>query len=191
MIHPAVLEWTRELCDELPRLDHSYFYHMRRGEPEALGMHGGGQSINHSEYFYFKNGKMHNGLVVAAWALSDSEPGDGGFCCVPGSHKAHYRYAFDPSRYDDPVVQVPVKAGSAVVFTEALTHGTMPWNAPQERRTLFYKYCPAAGSWAPWSEGQWDAARRVIPSDWPEEKRDLVEQLFAPPMAPGVKGQAR
>ena len=191
MIHPQILEWTQELCDELPRLDHCYFYHMRRGEPEPLGMHGSGEQINHSEYFYFKNGKMHNGLIVAAWALNDSGLGDGGFCCVPGSHKANYRYAFDASLYEEPVVQVPVKAGSVVLFTEALTHGPMPWNAPQERRTLFYKYCPAAGSWAPWNPSQWDQARKHIPDDWSQDKRKLLDQLFAPPMVPGVKGHAQ
>ncbi|MBD0300676.1 MAG: mitomycin antibiotics/polyketide fumonisin biosynthesis protein, partial [Tolypothrix sp. T3-bin4] len=43
---------------------------------------------------------------------------------------------------------VTVKAGSAVIFTEALTHGTLPWKGKNERRTLFYKYCPHPSAWA-------------------------------------------
>ena len=37
---------------------------------------------------------------------------------------------------------VPLKAGSAVIFTEALTHGTIPWTAEHERRALFCRYMP-------------------------------------------------
>ena len=33
---------------------------------------------------------MHNGLTVAAWQLTDSNPGDGGLCLIPGSHKGNY-----------------------------------------------------------------------------------------------------
>ena len=38
-------------------------------------------------------------------------------------------------------------AGTAIIFTEALTHGTLPWRG-DERRTLFYKYSPPTLSWA-------------------------------------------
>jgi len=39
-------------------------------------------------------------------------------------------------------------AGTAIIFTEALTHGTVPWTGKNERRTLFFKYSPPAISWA-------------------------------------------
>jgi ectoine hydroxylase-related dioxygenase (phytanoyl-CoA dioxygenase family) len=151
MTHPVIMEWATELCGPRPRLDHAYYYYMRKGEPEALGLHGGGTNVNHSEYFYFKNGAMHNGLIVVAWALRDSGPGDGGFCCIPGSHKANYDYheIHGSTDYSPPVIQVPIKAGSAVIFTEALTHGTITWQAEHDRRTLFYKYCPTAGCTEP------------------------------------------
>ena len=41
-----------------------------------------------------------------------------------------------------------VKAGSAVIFTEALAHGTLPWCGSDERRTVFYKYSPRTISWS-------------------------------------------
>jgi ectoine hydroxylase-related dioxygenase (phytanoyl-CoA dioxygenase family) len=40
-------------------------------------------------------------------------------------------------------VQPPIKPGSALIFTEALTHGTRKWVADHERIALFYKYLPA------------------------------------------------
>ena len=42
----------------------------------------------------------------------------------------------------DCAVQPTVGAGSVVVFTEALVHGTRPWNALYDRFVLFYKYLP-------------------------------------------------
>jgi len=42
----------------------------------------------------------------------------------------------------------PAKAGSLVIFTEALTHGTAPWTGEQQRRSLLYKYSPAQQSWS-------------------------------------------
>jgi hypothetical protein len=45
------------------------------------------------------------------------------------------------------VVHLPIRAGSVLIFTEALTHGTLDWAAPYERRALLYKYSPAHESW--------------------------------------------
>ena len=38
-------------------------------------------------------------------------------------------------------------AGSVVLFTEALTHGTAAWSGKHERRTLLYKYCVSHLTW--------------------------------------------
>ncbi|MDA1349721.1 MAG: hypothetical protein O3A47_12795 [Chloroflexi bacterium] len=38
--------------------------------------------------------------------------------------------------------QIPMQAGSAIIFTEALAHGTFPWKAAHERRAILYKYSP-------------------------------------------------
>ena len=38
------------------------------------------------------------------------------------------------------VTRVPAPAGTAIIFTEALFHVTLPWTAPSTRTTLFYKY---------------------------------------------------
>jgi hypothetical protein len=34
-----------------------------------------------------------------------------------------------------------------VIFTESLVHGTLPWQGPGVRRTLFYKYAPHMLAW--------------------------------------------
>ena len=43
----------------------------------------------------------------------------------------------------------PEEPGSALIFTEALTHGTLPWAAAMSAGPLFYRYSPAMPpSWA-------------------------------------------
>ena len=57
-------------------------------------------------------------------------PGDGGLCVIPGSHKANFTLPDAISRYEaaqDIVYHVPMKAGDLVIFNEATTHGTLPW----------------------------------------------------------------
>ena len=39
-------------------------------------------------------------------------------------------------------------AGSVVLFSEAVMHGTAPWRADHERRTLLYKYCVSHMAWS-------------------------------------------
>jgi len=46
------------------------------------------------------------------------------------------------------VKAVTGRAGTAILFTEALTHGTLPWNGRRERRTIFLKYCPHPVAWS-------------------------------------------
>jgi hypothetical protein len=69
---------------------------------------------------------------------------------VPGSHKSEFDPPVDEQGLDasrSGVVQVPQPAGSALIFTEALRHGTLPWRGPYERRTLFYRYTPGSMVW--------------------------------------------
>ncbi|HIN31274.1 TPA: hypothetical protein EYM82_20605 [Candidatus Poribacteria bacterium] len=45
-------------------------------------------------------------------------------------------------QYERYVVDVNAKAGDAVIFTEALIPGTLPWKAKHQRRALLYKFSP-------------------------------------------------
>ena len=94
---------------------------------------------------------MRNGLSVVAYNLKDVGPNDGGFGCVPGSHKSNYAFPEEWKEMDEPgplVERVTGPAGTAIIFTEALTHGTLPWTGADERRTIFFKYSPHPISWS-------------------------------------------
>ena len=89
-------------------------------------------------------GTFANGLVTVAFELEDTVCNGGGFGCLAGSHKGHYRVPeawVDLSMGVHPMVtSVPARAGTAIIFTEALCHVTLPWTVPSTRTTLFYKY---------------------------------------------------
>src|SRR5689334_20850727 len=141
MKHPAVLEYLRHLIGEKMRLDHEYAILMKRGGGENR-LHGGGTPYDPAQYYHFRNERMYSGLTVFTWCLTDSGGPHGGFCCIPGSHKSNVACPTAFKRFERTgnwLLCPEAPAGSLVVFTEALTHGTMPWTADHERRSLLYK----------------------------------------------------
>ncbi|MET7878890.1 phytanoyl-CoA dioxygenase family protein [Micromonospora profundi] len=140
---PAAVRYLLEILGEGFRYDTVRATVMTTGT-EGFKLHGGGGSED-TLYYSFVNGKIRNGLVNISYSLTDVEAGDGGFACLPGSHKANLPCPVEVSRLDvgsHYVQNIPVKAGDAILFTEALVHGTLPWKAPNERRTVFARYSP-------------------------------------------------
>ena len=88
--NPAVTPYVAELLGDKFRLDHVYLDIIRSGKgPIGTRLHGGATPFNPTHYFRFEGGTMHNGLSVVAYNLKDVGPNDGGFGCVPGSHKSN------------------------------------------------------------------------------------------------------
>lgn len=146
MDHDAVIDVVRELCGAHARLDHAYGIVMSPGT-SGLGLHGGGHPFDPAQYYEVRGEHIHTGLIAVQWALVDHGPGDGGFAAIPGSHTAHFPMPDGIGLDDELVVEVPLRAGDMVVFTEALTHGTLPWRGAIDRRTLLYKYSPGSSAW--------------------------------------------
>jgi Phytanoyl-CoA dioxygenase (PhyH) len=183
---PAVTSVLTEVLGPDFRLDHTYADVIRSGDgPIGTVLHGGAVPFRSSEYYTVSNGQIRSGLVAVAFNLKDVGPDDGGFACVPGSHKSAFPFPRDWKQLAElhPCVRrVTGPAGTAIVFTEAMVHGTLPWRGQDERRTAFYKYSPAALSWA---AGYYDA------DDYPgltDQQRAILE----PPNAryPGRRSQA-
>ena len=152
--NPRVAPCLAALLGEPYRLDHDYLDVILRPGLGPIGatLHGGGAVDDRTAWYRYHDGRMRCGLTVVAYALKDVNPGDGGFACVPGSHKANFPlpkgWADMGERLAPGVTPVPARAGSAIIFTEALTHGTLPWRAHHERRTVFLKYSPHPLAWA-------------------------------------------
>jgi ectoine hydroxylase-related dioxygenase (phytanoyl-CoA dioxygenase family) len=149
--NPRILPYLHEWIGDSVRLDHDYA-EVRRAGASGGGLHGGNTPFCEIFFYLFRGGKPRSGLTVVAYNLHDVGPEDGGFACVPGSHKANYPLPVEwgdlGARRNPCITPVCAPAGSAVIFTEALTHGTLPWRGQHERRTLFYKYSPPSMSWA-------------------------------------------
>jgi hypothetical protein len=169
--HPAVFDVLVELCGHGLRLDHTYGIVMAPGT-SGLQLHGGGAPFDPAQFYVVDRSGISCGLVAVQWVLRDQPAGSGGFCCVPGSHHASFPLPADVGLDDEANVEVPLAAGDVVVFTEALTHGTLTWRGPYDRRTLLYKYSPGSSSWG--KDETYDA------SLWPKlSPRQRL--LFEPP----------
>lgn len=151
--HPKITPYLGELIGPTFRIDHDYCIFMRKGGKKG-GLHGGpGMPEGSPDHWYtYRDGVMRNGLCVLTFFLSPARKGDGGFACIPGSHKSNFKNALpdDVRSFERPahyVIQPEVEAGDALFFTEALIHGTMPWTAEHERRALLYKYSPGHSAW--------------------------------------------
>ena len=126
---------------------------MRRGD-RLDGLHGGSDPRRSpgDHWYQYRHGLMRSGLTVCTFMLAGAAEGDGGFACVPGSHKSNFIDRTPPEvrrfeRRPAYVAQPAVEAGDVLIFTEALVHGTMPWTAGHQRRALLYKYTPGHSAW--------------------------------------------
>ena len=153
--HPRIMPILRFRLGDCFRLDRLYGLSMRDGMPRGLlhadyGATSPTSGAQPGEYYRTRDTEILNGFTVVAWNLSDTGPDYGGFCCIPGSHKSNYK--LPQQIYDAPekapcVVIPSAPAGSAILFTEALTHGTAAWSGEHERRSLLYKYCVSQMAW--------------------------------------------
>ena len=173
--HETVLPYLIALIGSRLRLDHDYCLFMRRGAPPNP-LHGGPRLFETDHWYYYQDGIMRNGLTVATWNLTPAPSGAGGFACIPGSHKTNFmrNVPMDVRRFErrpDYLYQPPMDTGDVLIFTEALIHGTIPWDADHERRTLLFKYSPPHSTWA---KKPYDLA------DYPNAT-EQQKRLFAPP----------
>ena len=147
LVHPSTKPFLDVILGEGYRLDHGPGLIAMEERTEGGMLHGGGvERPNFSEAYFFKDGRIYCGLTVVEFILADEGPGDGGLAIIPGSHKAdlpcpHSMKSYE--KYQQYVAEVQAKAGDAVIFTETLTHGTLPWKGKHQRRALLYKFSPA------------------------------------------------
>ena len=146
LVHPQIKPYLDGILGEGYRLDHGPGMIAMDEGTEGGTLHGGGiERPNFSEAYFFKDGRIYTGLTVVEYMLADEGPGDGGLAVIPGSHKANLPCPQSMKlweKYQEIVVEVNAKAGDAIIFSETLTHGTLPWQAEHQRRALLYKFSP-------------------------------------------------
>ena len=107
-------------------------------------LHAAGTPSSVANHYRQQNGRIYCEFINVAWQLRDVTRADGGFVCVPGSHKTAYPMPEGIKTCDDEmglVRHLEVKAGDAVIFlASAQTHGAYPWTGEEDRRMIFFQY---------------------------------------------------
>lgn len=129
-----------------------------RAEGEAIGIHSGGQEGCSRTRFQVQDGRFHCNQVNVLIAWGDIGPGDGATMVVPASHKANFRHPdFDRCRMQEGqaasaegvagAIEVHLRAGDALIFTDAIMHGSAARRNPGQRRISVYRYGVSWGRW--------------------------------------------
>lgn len=142
--HPKVTAVLHGIIGPRLRLESAYSFVRHRNCP-PFEMHGGSKGGGVNFRYAVNNGRIYTGLTVVSFALQEITAADGGFACVPGSHKSEIGIDRDARRkllsFDSGRIRnIATPKGSAVIFTEALAHGANSWQREEPRYGLFYKY---------------------------------------------------
>lgn len=124
------------------RLDHAFCVNERFGNTTGR-LHHGGLQFERGLFHVPHGNHICTGLVGIIYHLTDVTESTPGFCCIPGTHK---QLGSTPERYmschgNDLVERVFLKSGDALLFNEALTHGTYLVESSTKRRCIMFKYC--------------------------------------------------
>ncbi|MEM7132248.1 MAG: phytanoyl-CoA dioxygenase family protein [Chloroflexota bacterium] len=83
--------------------------------------------------------------------MLDCEAEDGCFAEIPSAHKSNFPKPWGKHPDENPVLTaVPAKAGDAIIFTEALTHGSTV-NTSHRPNRAYSHYCYSIGYMPDWA----------------------------------------
>jgi hypothetical protein len=170
-----------------------------RGPGEAIGLHSGGHNGTKRTQFRYRDGRFHCGQINIIMALNDIGPGDGATMVIPGSHKSNFLHPdFDKYKMKatemtslndvEGAIEVHLQAGDALLFVDAIAHGSAERINPGQRRITVYRYGPSWGFFrhpyrpSPGMLARLTPERRAIV--WPHEHR------LAPPEYVAAEGVA-
>jgi ectoine hydroxylase-related dioxygenase (phytanoyl-CoA dioxygenase family) len=175
--HPELVPALNDLVGQGYRLDHQPICFMQPSGAEGFDLHGGpqdkdGRPIQELRYTC-TNGHMYCSLLAVSVSLSTVRAGDGGFVCVPGSHKANFPLPDSLSANSDILTQPTLEPGDVLLFTEAMTHGAVTWKGEGERGVALYRFSPSNHAYG----------RRATDSGWPdmEDLTDAQRAALEPP----------
>ena len=148
---PKMLKYACELLNNMPRLTGGGLMINGASHTEH-GFHGQKEinwyRVENAPGFYssFETRSIFCDLFFIAVYFTDVEPGDGGLVVLPGSHKSTFVYPKkDSPRALDSLgaVNIPVKAGDAIIMPLRLLHAAFKWvPKDRDRRCIFYTFVP-------------------------------------------------
>ena len=149
--NPVILPYVDALV-ESPILEQFGVNFRWQGAQSTI--HGGHTPHQPINFYHVSQGRIYNNHLRVMYAMHDIGPGDGGLQVIPGSHKANFRWP-GPGRLGmvdkslkDLFVELPVSAGSAVVFTHDILHASISENEGSRRVLhLAYNFCGITRWW--------------------------------------------
>lgn len=154
-----------------------------RGPGEAIGLHSGGHAGVKRCQFRYHAGRFMCGQINVLMALTDIGPGDGATMVIPGSHKSNFEHPH--ARSEDArvsveaieeAIEVPMAAGDALLFVDAISHGSARRVNPGIRRIAVYRYGP---SWGNFRHG-YQPSSELLERLTPERRRIVQPQRLIP-----------
>jgi hypothetical protein len=110
-----------------------------------------------------------------------------------GTHKSNLRgpaQLYSHKSHRDLIKQEPTSSGDCIIFTEALTHGTRPWErSDYARRSVLFRYSPANLAFAG-GRHDFDRDHRAgdaWPAGWYTGLEDRQRAVLEPPYSPGAQ----
>ena len=174
--HPSWSPLVRRYCGGEPYLVHSAAY--VRSQGDSVRPHSGGHVARVLNRYGFVHGQFCCGMLNVIIALDVAADGDGRTMLIPGSHKANIAHPELLADGDDSTHStlegvagakaVDMAPGDALLFSDAVTHGSETKTTPGGRRAILLRYAP-----------QWDryrASGALLARLGDEERRFFVRE---------------
>ena len=117
-------------CVQFPRLKSTWLDF--KAQNGGIGYH-----ANHTPYdpvdAYYWQGQIFANLITVCYALGDIPVDGAALDVIPGSHKANYPLPTDPVALKSLRKKLPLRKGSALIFSHDMNHGSQN-NRPQSKR---------------------------------------------------------
>ena len=165
-----------------------------RGPGQAIGLHSGGHERVTRCQFRYHDGKFHCGQINILMALNDIGPGDGATMLIPGSHKSNIIHPqFGQAQMQTAegasvdgitgAIEVHLKAGDAILFVDAIMHGSARRVNDGQRRIAVYRYGPSWGFFRHAYRPSSELLKRLTP-----KQRSIVLPHLDPQVPPSPEG---
>lgn len=129
----------------------------------GIGYHANHTPYNPVDAYHFHH-RIHANLITVMYALRDVPEDGAALDVIPGSHKANYPLPTDPALLARLRRKLPVKAGSALMFSHDVNHGSTQ-TRDYVRRAVFTSFGPGFSAHTQGEEDLYDDAFARAPEN--------------------------
>lgn len=166
--HERTMEYIRAIVMPRPTINNSEIRIRYKGN--ASSHHGGNRGEDQKYRYSFTEGRIDCMMVRMIYFIHDNDHEGGAFSVIPGTHKSNLAppYGNDPDT-EPGTISLEVKAGDAILFTEALRHGGRTNHSSTARKTLHVGYGP-----------YWMMSQNIATMDEPQHVTEATRARLTP-----------